>query len=51
MSREELIRKMALPDDETAVRLAREFIALGKPLVTDIIALMDELGTNFPDRM
>jgi hypothetical protein len=51
MSREELIRKMELPDEETAVRMAREFIELGEPLVRDITALQDELGTNFPDRM
>lgn len=47
----ELIRKMGIPDEETAMQMARKFLDLGQPLVRDIIALHDELGTNFPDRM
>lgn len=33
------------------LREGAAFLALGEPIVQDITAMMEELGTNFPDRM
>jgi hypothetical protein len=51
ISKDDLIRKLEMPDEATTLGKCSEFLAVGQPLVNDIIALMEELGTNFPDRM
>jgi len=51
ISREGLITKLDLPDEATALQEMSTFLTLGEPIVADILELMEELGTNFPDRM
>eukprot|EP00930_Biecheleria_cincta_P065872 TRINITY_DN5178_c0_g3_i1.p1 TRINITY_DN5178_c0_g3~~TRINITY_DN5178_c0_g3_i1.p1 ORF type:complete len:347 (-),score=97.88 TRINITY_DN5178_c0_g3_i1:331-1371(-) len=51
ISREGLIEKLDLPDEATAMKEMSNFLTLGEPIVADILELMEELGTNFPDRM
>jgi hypothetical protein len=51
MRRDDLIVKMGLPDEAMTLREGAAFLALGEPIIQDITAMMDELDTNFLDRM
>jgi len=51
MKREDIIMKIGLPDESVTLREGGTFLALGEVVVHDITAMMDELGTNFPDRV
>ena len=47
--REEILSKLGLTGEEMVKEKAGAFLALIEPIVADIIKMMDELGTNFPD--
>lgn len=51
VSREGLLAKLEFPDEATAMKETKIFLELGEPIVADILELMEEMGTNFPDRM
>ena len=47
--REEILSKLGLTGEEMVKEKAGAFLGLIEPIVADIIKMMDELGTNFPD--
>ena len=49
--REKILETMGIMNEAQGKEAVGPFLTLIEPIVADIIAMMDELGCNFPDKV